>query len=152
MEIIRAGREAIERAIEVIEAGGLVVYPTDTVYGLGCDPFNVRAVERVFEVKGRAGKPLPVLASGLEEAMRIAEFGPPALRLARALWPGPLTLILPKKPALPDVVTCGLPSVGVRVPGHSFALELIRACGGFLIGTSANKSGRPAPRLSLIHI
>ena len=144
--VLEAGPEAIRRAAEVVAGGGLLIYPTDTVYGLGCDPFNEEAVRRVFEVKGRGDKPLPVLASSLEKAKRIAFFRPLALRIAKAFWPGPLTLVLPRKPSLPDVVVCGAPSVGVRVPGHEFALELIEACGGLLVGTSANKSGRPAPR------
>lgn len=144
--MIKASPEALELASEVVRAGGLIIYPTDTVYGLGCDPLNERAVERVFEAKGRTGRPLPILVSGLEEAMRIAEFDEMALRLARRFWPGPLTLVLPRRASLPDVATCGLPSVGVRVPGHEFTLELLRACGGLLVGTSANKSGRPPPR------
>ena len=144
--MVEAGPEALRLASELVGAGGLIIYPTDTVYGLGCDPLNEAAVRRVFEVKGRGAKPLPVLASGLEEAMRVAEFNELALELARSFWPGPLTLVLPKKPVLPDVVVCGLPSVGVRVPGHEFTLELLRACGGLLIGTSANKSGNPPPR------
>jgi len=145
--VLKANRRAVKEAARTVRSGGLIIYPTDTVYGLGCDPFNVRAVRRVFEVKGREAKrPLPVLASSLEEILRIAVLDEEALRLARSFWPGPLTLVVPRKPVLPDVVTCGLPSVGVRVPRHEFALEVIRACGGLLVGTSANRSGRPAPR------
>ena len=145
--VLRAGQEAIEEAARLVRAGGLIIYPTDTVYGLGCDPLNTRAVERAFRAKGRGfDKPMPVLASGLEQAMRIAEFSPQALRLAEVFWPGPLTLVLPRRPVLPDAVSCGRPSVGVRVPGHDFALRLIEACGGLLIGTSANRSGHPPPR------
>jgi len=145
--VLKASRRAVEEAARTVRSGGLIIYPTDTVYGLGCDPFNVRAVRRVFEVKGReARRPLPVLASSLEEVLRIAVLDEEALRLARSFWPGPLTLVVPRKPVLPDVVACGLPSVGVRVPGHEFALKVIRACGGLLVGTSANRSGRPAPR------
>ncbi|OYT51777.1 threonylcarbamoyl-AMP synthase [Candidatus Bathyarchaeota archaeon ex4484_135] len=145
--VLKANRRTVKEAARTVRSGGLIIYPTDTVYGLGCDPFNVRAVRRVFEVKGREAKrPLPVLASSLEEILRIAVLDEEALRLARSFWPGPLTLVVPRKPVLPDVVTCGLPSVGVRVPRHEFALEVIRACGGLLVGTSANRSGRPAPR------
>ena len=114
--VLKANRRAVEEAARAVRSGGLIIYPTDTVYGLGCDPFNVRAVRRVFEVKGREAKrPLPVLASSLEEILRIAVLDEEALRLARSFWPGPLTLVVPRKPVLPDVVTCGLPSVGVRV-------------------------------------
>lgn len=146
VRLVRAGPRALSMAAKVVRAGGLLIYPTDTVYGLGCDPLNEEAVQRVFEVKGRAGKPFPILASSLEEARRIAIFNDLALRLASAFWPGPLTLVLPKKPTLPSVATCGLPSVGVRVPGHAFTLELIDACGGLLVGTSANRTGHPPPR------
>ena len=146
-EVLEASGEAIRRAAEVVRSGGLVIYPTDTVYGLGCDPFNERAVRRVFEVKGREiGRPLPILASSLEDVMRIALLDERALRLARLFWPGPLTLVVPRKAILPDIVVCGRPSVGVRIPGHEVALDLIRACGGLLVGTSANRSGRRAPR------
>ena len=145
--VLKASRRAVEEAARIVRSGGLIIYPTDTVYGLGCDPFNVQAVRRVFEVKGReARRPLPVLASSLKEVQRIAILDERALRLAQSFWPGPLTLVVPRKPLLPDVVTCGQPSVGVRVPGHEFALEVIGACGGLLVGTSANKSRRPAPR------
>jgi len=145
-KLVEASRGALREAAEVVRRGGLIVYPTDTVYGLGCDPLNARAVRRVFEVKGRGARPLPVLASSIEDIGRIAELSDAALRLAEAFWPGPLTLVLPRKPVLPSVLTCGLPSVGVRIPGHGFAIELVRACGGLLVGTSANKSGRPPPR------
>ena len=145
--VLKASRRAVEEAARTVRSGGLIIYPTDTVYGLGCNPFDEQAVRRVFEVKGReARRPLPVLASSLEEVLRIAVLDEEALRLARSFWPGPLTLVVPRKPVLPDVVACGLPSVGVRVPGHEFALKVIRACGGLLVGTSANRSGRPAPR------
>lgn len=145
-KLIKADRGALREAAEVVRRGGLIVYPTDTVYGLGCDPFNQEAVEKIFDVKGRRGKPLPVLASDVEAVKRIAELSDIALRLAEAFWPGPLTLVLPRKPVMPSVLTCGLPSVGVRIPGHGFAIELIRACGGLLVGTSANRSGHPPPR------
>ena len=145
-KLVEASRGALREAAEVVRRGGLIVYPTDTVYGLGCDPLNARAVRRVFEVKGRGARPLPVLASSIEDIGRIAELSDAALRLAEAFWPGPLTLVLPRKPVLPSVLTCGLPSVGVRIPGHGFAIELVRACGGLLVGTSANRSGRPPPR------
>ena len=145
-KLVEASRGALREAAEVVRRGGLIIYPTDTVYGLGCDPLNPEAVEKVFQAKGRGRKPLPVLASDMEDVERIAELSGIASRLAEVFWPGPLTLVLPRKPVLPDALTCGLPSVGVRIPGHDFAIELIRACGGLLVGTSANKSGRPPPR------
>ena len=147
VRVLRAGLRAIQEAAEVVRSGGLIIYPTDTVYGLGCDPLNEHALKRVFRAKGREfNKPLPILASDIRQAGRIAVLEGPALELARAFWPGALTLVVPKKPSLPDLVTCGRPSVGVRVPGLAFTRELIRACGGLLVGTSANKSGHPPPR------
>ncbi len=146
MRIVRATDATINEAVQIVKEGGLVVYPTDTVYGLGCDPFNVNAVKRVMKVKGRSKKPLPVLVASLEEAGEIAHITDEAYRLANKLWPGALTMILRKKPALSNVVTCGLNSVGIRSPNHATALKLIQLSGGFLIGTSANLTGKKSPR------
>lgn len=131
-------------AAEVVRAGGLVVYPTDTVYGLGCDPFNVRAVRRLIRVKGTRDKPLPILSSSLNDVERVAELSEQARRIARRFWPGPLTLVLPNK-SLPNEVTFGLPTVGIRIPNHRIALGVIRWSGGVLVGTSANKAGVSPP-------
>jgi len=92
MQLLKATKENIRLAAETIKKGGLVIYPTDTVYGLGCDPFNVNSVRRIFEVKGRTGKPLPILAYSIEDAQKIAEFNEKALKIAKAFWPGPITL------------------------------------------------------------
>ena len=146
MQLLKATKENIRFAAGTIKKGGLVVYPTDTVYGLGCNPFDTNAVNRVFEVKGRTGKPLPVLAYSIKDAQKIATFNQKALKIAKAFWPGSVTLILPKKPELPDIVTCNRDSVGVRVPNHEVALELIRLSNGLLIGTSANKTGEAPPK------
>ena len=133
-------------ARDVLLKGGLVVYPTDTVYGLGCDPLNVEAVRRVFLVKKRSfNKPLPVLIDSVETAKRIAYFTPLAQRLAKEFWPGPLTLILKNKAEIPSIVTAGTGKIGIRIPNHRVALALIGACNGMLIGTSANISGRQPP-------
>ncbi|RLG98815.1 threonylcarbamoyl-AMP synthase [Candidatus Bathyarchaeota archaeon] len=146
MQLLKATKENIRFAAGTIKKGGLVVYPTDTVYGLGCNPFDTNAVNRVFEVKGRTGKPLPVLAYSIKDAQKIATFNQKALKIAKAFWPGSVTLILPKKPELPNIVTCNRNSVGVRVPNHEVALELIRLSNGLLIGTSANKTGEAPPK------
>jgi L-threonylcarbamoyladenylate synthase len=116
------------------------VYPTDTVYGLGCDPFNMKAVKRVLTVKGARKKPLPILACSVADLEKIARLSDVARKIAAEFWPGPLTLIVPKKPALPDIVTNDLASVGVRVPKHDVAMQLIRLSNGLLVGTSANKT------------
>jgi len=147
MPVLKATVNNIREASKVVKNGGLVVYPTDTVYGLGCDPFNVRAVERVFKAKGeRKEKPLPILASDMECIQKIAFINEKARKIAEKYWPGPLTLVVLKKPALPDIVTCGLPSVGVRIPKHTVAFQLIRLCNGLLVGTSANKTGDKPPK------
>ncbi|MFQ6065133.1 MAG: L-threonylcarbamoyladenylate synthase [Candidatus Bathyarchaeia archaeon] len=142
MRVLKASLENIRVASQVVRDGGLVVYPTDTVYGLGCDPFDVNAVKCVFSVKGDREKPLPILASSAREIKKIAHLSEVARNAAARFWPGPLTVIIPKKPALPDVVTCGLESVGVRVPRHDVAVQLIRLSGGLLVGSSANKTGQ----------
>jgi L-threonylcarbamoyladenylate synthase len=131
----------------VLRAGGLVVFPTETVYGLGADATSSEAVLAIYETKGRPRfNPLIVHCAGLPMAESLAEFSPLARRLA-TLWPGPLTLVLPKKPgaALSDLVTAGLDSVGIRIPAHPLALELIALAGRPLAAPSANPSGRLSP-------
>jgi len=146
MRVLKATSENIRVASEIVRDGGLVVYPTDTVYGLGCDPLNVKAVQRVFRVKGDREKPLPILTSSVADLEKIADLSDRARRIAAKFWPGPLTMIVPKKPALPSVVTCGLGSVGVRVPKHDVAVQLMRLSDGLLVGTSANRMGEKPPR------
>lgn len=146
MKVLTANEKTIQIAAQTVKKGGVIVYPTDTVYGLGCDPFNREAVKRIFTIKGERTKPLPILASSIKEAEKIAHITEQAQKIAEKFWPGPLTLILLKKPSLLDAVTCGLDSVGVRVPNHPVALELIREAGGLLVGTSANKSGEKPPQ------
>jgi L-threonylcarbamoyladenylate synthase len=131
----------------LLKAGGLVAFPTETVYGLGADATNSEAVLGIYETKGRPRfNPLIVHCADLAMAETLVEFSPIARRLAR-FWPGPLTLVLPKKPAAPlsDLVTAGLDTVGVRVPAHPLALALIRAAGTPLAGPSANPSGKLSP-------
>jgi len=146
MRVLKATAENILAASETVRRGGLIVYPTETVYGLGCDPLNVRAVERIFEVKGLRKKPLPVLASDIEQVEKIAYLSEKARQVAVRFWPGPLTLVLPKTAILPSIVTSNLNSVGVRVPMHNIAIQLIHLSNGLLIGTSANKTGEKPPR------
>lgn len=144
---ILAGPEAIAAGVRELTAGGAVAFPTETVYGLGADAFSPDAVGRVFALKGRpASNPLIVHVSGPDMAKRVvAGWTPDAERLARAFWPGPLTLVLPKSPRLPAAVTAGGPTVGVRCPDHPVALALIEASGLALVGPSANPSGRLSP-------
>ena len=131
----------------LLRAGKLVAFPTETVYGLGADATNTEAVLGIYEVKGRPRfNPLIVHCADLAMAETLAEFSPLARRLA-LFWPGPLTLVLPRKPGagLSDLVTAGLDTVGLRVPAHPLALELIRAAGTPLAGPSANPSGKLSP-------
>jgi L-threonylcarbamoyladenylate synthase len=135
----------IAEASRILAAGGLVAFPTETVYGLGADARSDRAVARVFEAKGRPRfNPLIVHVPDVAAARRIAAFDDRALRLASAFWPGPLTLVLPLQPgaALSPLVTAGLASVAVRVPAHPVAQALLAAFGGPLAAPSANPSGR----------
>jgi len=138
-----ASEEAIKEAVRVVSQGGLVVYPTDTVYGLGCNPFNEDAVDRIFKVKGRPSRPLPILVSSIEKAGQLVELGNVGAALASKFWPGALTIVAPIKVniSLPENLMCGFKTLGVRVPNHNCALKLIEGAGGFLVGTSANRSG-----------
>lgn len=145
MQMLKATPRNLIKAAEIVRKGGLVVYPTDTVYGLGCDPFNTDAVKRLIRVKGTRDKALPILASSLNDAEKVAVLSGQAKKVAEKFWPGSLTLILPKKKHLSSIVTFGLETVGIRVPNHRTALELIRLSGGLLVGTSANKTRQPPP-------
>ncbi|HDI52822.1 MAG TPA: threonylcarbamoyl-AMP synthase [Candidatus Bathyarchaeota archaeon] len=149
MEIVEASEENIRRAAVIIRLGGVVIYPTDTVYGLGCDPANVDATRRICEIKGRADKPLPLACSDVEAAKRIVKFNPIAEKLAERFWPGPLTMVLPAKVDYPIWVTHGARTLGVRVPGHPVARKLAKLSGGVIVTTSANKSGEPPPKTAL---
>ena len=133
------------RAAATIRLGGVVVYPTETVYGLGCDPANVDAARRVCAIKGRADKPLPLACADMEAAKRMVRFSPLAEKLASRFWPGPLLLVLPSKVKLSIWVTHGASTLGVRVPDHPVARRLAELSGGVIVSTSANKSGEEPP-------
>jgi L-threonylcarbamoyladenylate synthase len=135
------------RAAEILRSGGLVAFPTETVYGLGADATSAAAVRRIFAAKGRPPtNPLIVHVADAEVARKYATTWPEsAQRLAGAFWPGPLTLVLPKSPEIVDDVTAGRGTVGLRVPDHPLALELLRAFGGPIAAPSANRSNRVSP-------
>jgi L-threonylcarbamoyladenylate synthase len=137
----------IQRAAAVLRAGGLVAFPTETVYGLGADALDGAAVRRIFEAKGRpANNPLIVhVADVATVAAAAAEWPAVAARLAEQFWPGPLTLVLPRAVAVPDAVTAGGPTVGVRFPAHPVAQALIKASGVPLAAPSANRSTQLSP-------
>jgi L-threonylcarbamoyladenylate synthase len=126
----------------------LVAYPTEAVYGLGCDPLNGEAVERLLELKGRARTKGVILIAAEFEQLRPYVALPPPEQLDRALasWPGPVTWIFPARPGLPGWLTGGRPTVAVRVTDHPLAAALCRAFGGPLVSTSANRSGQPPAR------
>jgi L-threonylcarbamoyladenylate synthase len=132
--------ENLRRAADLIRSGGIVAFPTETVYGLGANAFDAAAVARIFAVKGRPRQsPLIVHVDSIDMARTLVlEWPDAADRLARRYWPGPLTLVLPKQPSIPDIVTAGLATVGLRVPSHPLALALIRAAGVPIAAPSAN--------------
>jgi L-threonylcarbamoyladenylate synthase len=132
---------SLVRALECLEAGGLVAFPTDTVYGLGARLDRPAAVERLYTAKARERtKAIPVLLGSIENILKVAEHLPaPAAVLAEAFWPGPLTLVVPRRPGLPEALGPE-PTVGVRMPDHPTALALLQAAGPMAV-TSANRSG-----------
>jgi L-threonylcarbamoyladenylate synthase len=138
---------SIAHAAELIRAGRLVAFPTETVYGLGANALDAAAVERIFQAKGRPhSSPLIVHVATIEMARDLAAEWPPAAdQLAERYWPGPLTLVVKKRPVIPDVVTAGLPTVALRMPAHPMALELIRAAGVPIAAPSANRFTELSP-------
>ncbi|HNM82770.1 MAG TPA: L-threonylcarbamoyladenylate synthase [Rhodocyclaceae bacterium] len=141
------GMEQLERAVRLLRSGELVAFPTETVYGLGADAANPDGLAKIFAAKGRpADHPLIVHLPDAGHLDRWARDVPEAARaLAAAFWPGPLTLVLRKAPGVPDLVTGGQDTVGVRIPGHPLALELLRVFGGGIAAPSANRFGRISP-------
>jgi len=138
--------ESIQKAATAIQSGGLVVYPTDTVYGLGCNPFDEKAVNMVSTVKGRSKGLFPVLVDTLSRARELGDIGGDVETLALRYWPGPLTIVVASQAKLPFQVTGLEKMVGLRIPDRGDTLDLISKAGGSLLGTSANISGN----LSLI--
>ena len=144
--IVRTRVEDIKEAAKLVLEGGLVAYPTDTVYGLGCNPFDADAIDRLVKAKERVKGSLPILVSSLQDAERLGEISGSAWRLVNRFWPGPLTLVVRPRMNFPSYVTGDKLLVGLRIPNHDTARRLIDECGGALIGTSANISGRPSLR------
>ncbi len=144
---VRPDVEAIRYAASVIRSGGLVAFPTETVYGLGANAFNGDAVRRIYVVKGRPlDNPVIVHVCDVGQLELVASRVPEeAYKLIERMWPGPLTLLLPKSDLIPSVVTAGLDTVAVRMPAHPVALELIRESGVPIAAPSANISGKPSP-------
>jgi L-threonylcarbamoyladenylate synthase len=146
--ILPAGAAGVAEAARCLKAGGLVAFPTETVYGLGADASQAQAVARIYEAKGRPSfNPLIAHVSDIKAARQIARFDATALRLAEAFWPGPLTLVLPRTTPCPvaELATAGLDTVAIRVPAHPVAKDLLRAFGGAVVAPSANISGHVSP-------
>ena len=145
--MVRATQTEIEKAVETLRAGDLVVFPTETVYGLGANAANPAAVRKIFEVKGRpADHPVIVHLDDPRYLHRwVSDVPAAAERLADMFWPGPLTLILPKADNVNDIVTGGQDSIGIRIPSHPMAQQLLTAFGGGIAAPSANRYGRLSP-------
>lgn len=139
--------EGIKRAGDILKKGGLVAFPTETVYGLGADALDEKASAKIYQAKGRpSDNPLIIHIAKWEDIERIAVDIPREAKvLADAFWPGPLTMILKKSEQVPDGTTGGLPTVAIRMPDHAIARALIEAGGGYIAAPSANTSGRPSP-------
>lgn len=148
MPIVAADDRSIAEAARLIRAGELVAFPTETVYGLGADATDGRAVARIFAAKGRPSfNPLIAHVADLAAAQRLAIFDPESLALAAAFWPGPLTLVLPRQPDCPvsDLATAGLDTIAIRMPSHPVALALLAAARVPVAAPSANRSGHVSP-------
>ena len=138
---VKCNSEGIEKATESIRSGGVIVFPTDTVYGIGCNPYDVKAVKKIYKIKNRESqKLLPILGYSLEELEKIAEFTPDMKKIIEKFWPGPITLIAKLKD---DKIKKSMnlkDRIAVRVPKNECALSLLKIC-KIIIGTSANISG-----------
>ncbi|MBT98463.1 MAG: threonylcarbamoyl-AMP synthase [Dehalococcoidia bacterium] len=135
-------QEDVEKAVQFLKNGGVVAIPTDTLYGLAANVFNIEALERIYDIKQRSATPLPVLVSGWDQVKRMAKDVPPEIqRLVEEFWPGGLTLVVYKANGVPDLLTAGAPTVALRMPDHPAPLALINGLGGPITGTSANISG-----------
>jgi L-threonylcarbamoyladenylate synthase len=147
-QILPPGEAAVVTAARILAEGGLVAFPTETVYGLGADATNPAAVARIYQAKGRpAFNPLIAHVGDIAAAGKIARLDASATALAEAFWPGPLTLVLPKTQncAVADIATAGLDTVAIRIPAHPVARDILRAFGGPVVAPSANLSGHVSP-------
>ena len=138
---VTCNKEGIEKASQIINQGGIVVFPTDTVYGIGCDPYNKDSVRKIYEIKSRKiSKPFPVLVYSKDIAERIAFFDEFTKKIVERFWPGPLTIILKLTDENLKESLNVTDKIAIRVPNHKCTLELLKKC-NFLVGTSANISG-----------
>jgi L-threonylcarbamoyladenylate synthase len=146
MMTAKTGQTDLEAAVDCLRRGGVIALPTDTLYALAADARDSDAVRRVYRIKGREdGKPLPLFVPDLETAARYAVLTDAARRLATRFWPGALTIVCMKQPGFDSEALAGGDTVALRVPDYATALEVLRALGGPVTGTSANRSGGPDP-------
>ncbi len=138
---VKCDQEGIEKALKVLKNGGIVVFPTDTVYGIGCDPYNKKSVDKIYQIKERPkSKPFPLLAYSMEVVSEIVEFDKNSKKIAERFWPGPLTLILKlKEEKLKNSLNLE-DKIAIRIPENQCLLDLLKDC-KLLVGTSANTSG-----------
>jgi len=145
--VVECTESGISQCVQIIKQGGVAVFPTDTVYGIGCDPYNQSAVNKVFRIKRRKeNKPLPVLVSDLADADKLVDLGEKGRLLASRCWPGPVTIVAPLLDrSIASTITAGTDSLGVRVPANKCVLTLLQQC-RYLVGTSANLAGEDSPK------
>ena len=144
IDINKDSSVAIKEAVDILKMGGTIVYPTDTVYGLGCNALDDIAVRHIFDIKNRSSRPLPILARDMKWVEELVDLNEQQRKLANKFWPGKFTLVLPKKDIVPPIVTTGLPTVGIRIADYVFTDKLLGAFGYPLVATSANISGESA--------
>lgn len=138
---VNCDKEGIEKASQIINQGGVVIFPTDTVYGIGCDPYNKASIEKIYKIKSRSiTKSVPVLTYSIETAERIAQFDQLTKKIVKKFWPGPLTIILKVTDEKIKKSLNLKNKIAIRVPDHKCTLELLKKC-NYLVGTSANISG-----------
>jgi L-threonylcarbamoyladenylate synthase len=145
---VKPEKDKIGEAARAIKSGKVVIFPTETVYGLGASPFSRKAVRKIYTLKGRSfGKPLAILVSDFDQIKPLVKsISPKAKKLMRKYWPGPMTLIFKKSKKIPAYVTAGEDTLGIRMPDHPVTKKLIITCGMPLVATSANKSGGNDPK------
>lgn len=146
-KVLKFSIHSAKLAGRIVRDGGVIVFPTDTVYGIGCDPFNEESVKRVYEIKRRSGKPMPILAGDINDVERIAEIREHEFEIISRFWPGQLTILLNAKTSFRRSSLVSKDGrIGVRIPAYLQTLIIIKESGGLLIGTSANISGLPPPQ------
>ncbi len=149
VRVTKANRQSIvKKAVSLLKQGKVIIFPTETVYGIGADALNKKAVKKIFGLKKRQkNQPLQILISDMSDVKKFASRVPQkALRLMKKNWPGPMTIIVRKKKYIPEIVTSGLKTVGLRMPDHPLTLEIIRALGRPIAASSANISGKKPPK------